>query len=124
MAIVLNRSTQILIDNFVSTFFSNIPSENKAKIKESVVEIADSILEQSNADLKDLDKLATKGDIVAIKNDVMSVKNDMDKMKLEFNNKITETKYDIVKWIITAQVAIAGLMVVVISLTLSYFKVI
>lgn len=46
--IALNKSTQILIDNFISTNFSSIPSENRAKIKNDFVEIADSILEQSN----------------------------------------------------------------------------
>ena len=51
MAVALNKSTQILIDNFINTNFANIPSENRAKIKNDFVEIADSILEQSNADL-------------------------------------------------------------------------
>lgn len=151
MAVALNRSTQILIDNFIGTYFSSTTTENRAQIKKDVVEIADSILEQSNADLKDLDKLATKGDIMAVKGDIVAVKNDimavkgdivavkndimaingdivaiksdLDKMRLEFNNKITETKFDLIKWIITAQIAIAGLLVVVISFTLSYFKV-
>lgn len=42
--IALNKSTKILIDNFISTNFSSIPSENRAKIKNDFVEIADSIL--------------------------------------------------------------------------------
>ncbi len=56
---------------------------NREKIKESVVEIADSILEQSN---KDIDKLATKSDII-------------------------EVKYELLKWLVMTQIAIAGLLI-------------
>ena len=101
MAVALNKSTQILIDNFVSTHFANVPSESRAKIKESVVEIADAILEQSN---KDLDKLATKGDMLLLKDEIG---------KLEL--KIMETKYDLLKWLVTAQLAIAGLLLALIK---------
>lgn len=47
------------------------------------LEIADSILEQSN---KDIDKLATKSDIL-------------------------EIKYELLKWLVMTQIAIAGLLV-------------
>lgn len=56
---------------------------NREKIKESVAEIADSILEQSN---KDIDKLATKSDII-------------------------EVKYELLKWLVMTQIAIAGLLI-------------
>lgn len=56
---------------------------NREKIKESVVEIADSILEQSN---KDIDKLATKSDII-------------------------EVKYELLKWLVMTQIAIAELLI-------------
>lgn len=105
MAVALNKSTQILIDNFVSTHFANVPSENRAKIKESVVEIADAILEQSN---KDLDKLATKGDL---KDEVARLTNEIASTK----NYILEAKYDLLKWLVTAQLAIAGLLLALIK---------
>ena len=124
MTISLNRSTQILIDNFIGTYFSNIPSENRAKIRDSVVEIADSLLEQSN---NDLDKLATKGDLrdeIALVRDEIAlvrdetqkefsvVKDDIKRLEL----KIIESKYDLLKWLITAQLAIAGLLLAMIKL--------
>ena len=96
-----------MIDNFVSTYFANISSENKAKIKDSVVEIADAILEQSN---KDLDKLATKGDL---KDEIAIVKTDI---LLATKNNILEAKYDLLKWLVTAQLAIAGLLLAMIKL--------
>ena len=68
--VAVNKSTRILIDNFVSTYFSGITNENREKIRDSVIEIADSLLEQSN---KDLDKLATKGDIAMLKDDIMAL---------------------------------------------------
>ena len=117
MTISLNRSTQILIDNFIGTYFSNIPSENRAKIRDSVVEIADSLLEQSN---NDLDKLPTKGDLrdeIALVRDETQkefsvVKDDIKRLEL----KIIESKYDLLKWLITAQLAIAGLLLAMIKL--------
>lgn len=107
--VALNKSTQILIDNFINANFSNIPSENRAKIKESVVEIADSILEQSNANLKDL---ATKGDL---KDEVMLLRSDMGKLESRLEVKIAESKIDTIRWIITAQIAIAGLLLAVLK---------
>lgn len=104
--VAINKSTQILIDNFISTHFANVSSENQAKIKESVVEIADAILEQSN---KDLDKLATKGDL---RGEVASLK---DEIMLATKNSILEAKYDLLKWLITAQLAIAGLLLALIK---------
>lgn len=59
--VALNRSTQILIDNFIDKHFQG---KDKEKVKQEALEIADSILEQSN---KDIDKLATKSDILEIK---------------------------------------------------------
>ena len=103
--VALNKSTQILIDNFINTNFANIPSENRAKIKESVIEIADSILEQSN---KDLDKLATKGDL---KDEVTLLRNDISKLEV----RIAENKADIIRWLLTAQFAIAGILIAMIK---------
>lgn len=57
MAIILNKSTQILISNFIDKHFPNIPSENREQIKKDIIEIVDSILKQCNKDLDD-----TKGD--------------------------------------------------------------
>lgn len=123
MAIVLNRSTQILIDNFVSTFFSNIPSENKAKIKESVVEIADSILEQNDTNLKDsLNKLVTKGDlrdevtpikdeIKALKDDMIVIKSSILTMQDSFKKEITESKFELLKWLVMTQIAMVGILI-------------
>lgn len=99
MTLVLSKSTQILIDNFIEKHFSG---ENKAEIKKDALEIADSILEQSN---KDLDKLATKADIALLKEDVVATKN-----------SILEAKYDLLKWLVTAQLAIAGLLLALIKL--------
>lgn len=120
--IALNQSTKILIDNFISTNFSSIPSENRAKIKNDFVEIADSILEQSN---KDLDRLATKGDIVivkedivAMKSDIVALKNDVVALKGDVNKKFDELKYDLLKWIITTQIAIGGFLFGAITLAL------
>ena len=92
MAVALNRSTQILIDNFIDKHFQGNDKADKATIKQEVFEIADSILEQSN---KDLDRLATKSDI----------------SKLEV--KIAESKADTIRWVVTAQIAIAGLIIAV-----------
>lgn len=78
--VALNRSTQILIDNFIDKHFQG---KDKEKVKQEALEIADSILEQSN---KDVDKLATKSDIL-------------------------EIKYELLKWLVMTQIAIAGLLV-------------
>lgn len=78
--VALNRSTQILIDNFIDKHFQG---KDKEKVKQEALEIADSILEQSN---KDIDKLATKSDIL-------------------------EIKYELLKWLVMTQIAIAGLLV-------------
>lgn len=99
MTLVLSKSTQILIDNFIE---KHSCSENKAQIKRDALEIADSILEQSN---KDLDKLATKDDIALLKENIMATKH-----------SILEAKYDLLKWLVTAQLAIAGLLLALIKL--------
>lgn len=127
--VAVNKSTRILIDNFISTCFTNISSENREKIKESVVEIADSILEQSNKDLKNLDNFATKGDIMALKEDIMAVKedivalkNDMVALKDDMNRRFDGIKYDLLKWIIAIQVAFGALVVGAVTLALYIFK--
>ncbi|MGX2981883.1 hypothetical protein [Helicobacter sp. 23-1045] len=94
MAIALNKSTKILIDNFIDRHFQG---EDKAQIKQEALEIADSILEQSN---KDLDKLSTKDDIALVKNDIALLKNN-----------IIEVKYELLKWLVMTQIAIAGLLI-------------
>ncbi len=129
--VAVSKSTRILIDNFVGTYFSGITSENREKIRDSVIEIADSLLEQSN---KDVDRLATKGDIVLLKDDIATLREDTRKdiallkddiatlrdetkdeiKKLEL--KIIESKYDLLKWLVTAQLAIAGLLLAMIKL--------
>ena len=118
--VAVNKSTRILIDNFVSTYFSGITNENREKIRDSVIEIADSLLEQNN---KDLDKLATKGDIAMLKDDIAMLKDDIamirDNTKDEIKKlelKIVESKYDLLKWLVTAQLAIAGLLLAMIKL--------
>ena len=111
--VAVNKSTRILIDNFVSTYFSGITNENREKIRDSVIEIADSLLEQSN---KDLDKLATKGDIAMLKDDIAAIRdNTKDEIK-KLELKIVESKYDLLKWLVTAQLAIAGLLLAMIKL--------
>ncbi|MGX3011850.1 hypothetical protein ACWIUD_09900 [Helicobacter sp. 23-1044] len=110
----LNRSTQILIDNFINTNFSNIPSENRTKIKNDFVEIADSILEQNG---KDLDKLATKADLKDLKDEFMLLKNNIDKVESKLEVKIAEIKSDLLRWLLTTQIAIVGLLFALIKLT-------
>lgn len=118
--VAVSRSTRILIDNFVSTYFSGITSENREKIRDSVIEIADSLLEQGN---KDLDKLATKGDIAILKDDIFAIRDNIATIKDETKDeikklelKIIESKYDLLKWLVTAQLAIAGLLLAMIKL--------
>ncbi|MGX2982761.1 hypothetical protein [Helicobacter sp. 23-1045] len=113
MALAVSRSTQILIENFVSTYFSSVSNDNRAKIRDSVVEIADSILEQSN---KDLDKLATKGDIAMLKDEIALVRSETKDEIKKLELKIIESKYDLLKWLVTAQLAIAGLLLAMIKL--------
>ena len=127
--VAINKSTRILIDNFISTCFANIPSENREKIKESVVEIADSILEQSNKDIKNLDNFATKGDIMALKEDVVAIKGDIVALKDDMNQRFDDVykrfdgvKYDLLKWMITIQVAFGALVVGAVTLALYLFK--
>ena len=120
--VAVNKSTRILIDNFISTCFANIPSENREKIKESVVEIADSILEQSNKDIKNLDNFATKGDIMALKEDIVAIKSDIVALKSDMNRRFDGIKYDLLKWMITIQVAFGALVVGAVTLALYIFK--
>ncbi|RDU52898.1 hypothetical protein [Helicobacter sp. MIT 01-3238] len=136
MPATLNKSTTILIDNFIGTYFSNFSNENREQIKESVVDIADSLLEQSN---KEVNNLATKSDVSYLreetkkdianlreetkkdianlreetKKDIAELKTDISKL----HNKIIESKYDLLKWIVTAQLAISGLMLAMIKMT-------
>ncbi|MGX3011576.1 hypothetical protein ACWIUD_08490 [Helicobacter sp. 23-1044] len=141
--VAVNKSTRILIDNFISTCFANISSENREKIKEGVVEIADSILEQSNKDTKNLDNFATKGDIMALKEDIMavkedimavkedivSIKEDIVALKGDMNQRFDGVykrfdgiKYDLLKWMIALQVAFGALVVGAVTLALYVFK--
>lgn len=67
--------------------------------------------------IKDLDRLATKGDIViikedivAMKSDIVALKNDVVALKGDINKKFDELKYDLLKWIITMQIAIGGFL--------------
>lgn len=59
--------------------------------QESVVEIADSLFD---------------------KKDIAELKTDISKL----HNKIIESKYDLLKWIVTAQLAISGLMLAMIKM--------
>lgn len=122
--VAVSKSTRILIDNFVGTYFSDITSENREKIRDSVIEIADSLLGQRN---KDLDKLATKGDIALLKDDIATLEDETrrdiitlrDDTKDEIKKlelKVIESKYDLLKWLVTAQLAIAGLLLAMIKL--------
>lgn len=111
--VAVSKSTRILIDNFVGTYFSGITSENKEKIRDSVIEIANSLLEQSN---KNVDKLATKGDIVLLKDDIATLRDETKDEIKKLELKIIESKYDLLKWLVTAQLAIAGLLLAMIKL--------
>ena len=103
----VSKSTKILIDNFIGTYFANIPSENREQIKESVIDIADSLLEQGNTQNHiNVDNLATKNDL----------RDEISKL----DNKIIESKYDLLKWIVSAQLAIAGLSIVAIQMILKF----
>lgn len=99
----ISKSTKILIDNFIGTYFANIPSESREQLKESVIDIADSLLEQNNIQNHiNVDNLATKNDL----------RDEISKL----DNKITESKYDLLKWLVTAQLAIAGLLLAMMKL--------
>lgn len=99
MALTLNKNTKILIDNFIDTHFKG---ENKDKVKEQTLEIIECVLEQNSPNL---DNLATKGDIKSLQDDIKS---------LEI--KMLESKYDLLKWIVTAQLGISGLLLALIKL--------
>ena len=99
MVVALNRGTQILIDNFIDKHFSG---SDKVAVKQEALEIANSILEHNS---KDLDKLATK--------------NDLDKLESKFELKISEMKADLLRWLLTTQIAIVGLLFALIKLTQS-----
>lgn len=110
----VSKSTKILIDNFIGTYFANIPSENREQIKESVIDIADSLLEQNNIQNHiNVDNLATKNDL---RDEIAKLRNEISKL----DNKITESKYDLLKWIVSAQLAIAGLSIVAIQMILKF----
>lgn len=87
-----------------------LSSENRAKIKESVARIADSLLEQDYrySVSKDLDKLATRGDVALLRDEIALARDDTKKLK------ILDSKYDLLKWLITAQLTIASLLLALI----------
>lgn len=128
----VSKSTKILIDNFIGTYFANIPSENREQIKESVIDIADSLLEQNNIQNHiNVDNLSTKEDLLnlreATQKDIAQLrdetKKDIAQLQAEINNidkKITESEYDLLKWIVSAQLAIAGLSIVAIQMILKF----
>lgn len=115
MVVALNRGTQILIDNFIDKHFSG---SDKVAVKQEALEIANSIIEQNN---KDLDKLATKGDlkdeIVLLKNDLNKIESKIDKVESKLEVKIAEIKADLLRWLVTTQIAIVGLLFALIKLT-------
>lgn len=111
MAIILNKSTQILISNFIDKYFFNIPSKNREEIKKDIIEIADSILKQYNKDLYD-----TKGDSQDLKDEVVLLKSDLDRVESNLKTKITEIKVDLLMWIFTIQIIVIGLFFILIKL--------
>ena len=111
MAIILNKSTQILISNFIDKYFSNIPSENREQIKKDSIEIVDSIIKQCNKDLDD-----TKGDSKDLKYEAVLLKSDLDKVESKLETKITEIKVDLLMWIFTIQIVVVGLFFILIKL--------
>ena len=113
MAIVLNKSTQILISNFIDKYFSNIPSENREQIKKDIIEITDFILRQCN---KDLDRLDTKGDSQDLKDKSVLLKSDLDKVESNLKTKITEIKVDLLMWFFTIQIVVIWLFFILIKL--------
>lgn len=104
MVVALNRGTQILIDNFIDKHFSG---SDKVAVKQEALEIANSILEHNS---KDLDKLATK-------NDLDRIESKIDKVESKLEVKIAEMKADLLRWLLTTQIAIVGLLFALIKLT-------
>ncbi|MGX2972661.1 hypothetical protein [Helicobacter sp. T3_23-1059] len=132
----VSKSTKILIDNFIGTYFANIPSENREQIKESVIDIADSLFEQNNIQNHiNVDNLATKADLLnlreatqkdianlreATQKDIANLREATQKdivlLREETKKDIADLKYDLLKWLVTAQIAIAGLLLAMIKL--------
>ncbi len=110
----VSKSTKILIDNFIGTYFANIPSENREQIKESIIDIADSLFEQNNIQNHiNVDNLATKADLLNLRE---ATQKDIVLLREETKKDIADLKYDLLKWLVTAQIAIAGLLLAMIKL--------
>ena len=102
--VALNKSTQILINNFIDTHFSG---ENKAQIKQEALEIADLIAERSE---NNLDRFATKEDL-------LNVRSELKEEIAGVRSEILATKYELLKWLVGSQVAVAGLIIAVLKFT-------
>ena len=117
--VALNKSTQILINNFIDSHFNG---ENKAQIKQEALEIADLIAERSD---KNFDRFTTKEDLLntrnMLKEDIASVrselKEDIASVRSELKEDIANLKYDFLKWLVGSQVAVAGLIIAVLKFT-------
>ena len=139
--VALNKSTQILINNFIDSHFNG---ENKAQIKQEALEIADLIAERSD---KNFDRFTTKEDLLntrnMLKEDILSVrselkediasvrselkediasvrselKEDIASVRSELKEDIANLKYDFLKWLVGSQVAVAGLIIAVLKFT-------
>lgn len=135
--VALNKSTQILINNFIDTHFSG---ENKAQIKQEALEIADLIAERSD---KNFDRFTTKEDLLntrnilkeditnvrselkeeianvrsELKEEIANVRNELKEDIANVRNEILAVKYEILKWLVGSQVAVAGLVIAVLKFT-------
>ncbi|MBX7491242.1 hypothetical protein [Helicobacter turcicus] len=95
----LSSNTIVLIDNFINKHFSNKSNEQIQELKKEAIEIVNSIAEESAKDKESLkEQLATKEDIILTR------------------KEISDSKYDLLKWLVTAQLAIAGLLLALIKL--------
>ena len=106
--VALNKSTQILINNFIDSHFNG---ENKAQIKQEALEIADLIAERSD---KNFDRFTTKEDLLNTRN---MLKEDIASVRSELKEDIANLKYDFLKWLVGSQVAVAGLIIAVLKFT-------
>lgn len=106
--VALNKSTQILINNFIDSHFNG---ENKAQIKQEALEIADLIAERSD---KNFDRFTTKEDLLNTRN---MLKEDILSVRSELKEDIANLKYDFLKWLVGSQVAVAGLIIAVLKFT-------
>lgn len=165
MTLATNKSTKILIGNFIDTY---LEVSKKDEAKQKAFEIVDLALDESETNSKEFatkgdiaalreetrsgiatlreetkNSIAalreetksdiaalreetrsdiaalreeTRGDIAALKSDVATIKNDIKTMEARLENKIIDSKYDLLKWIFAAQVAVTSLAVAIIKL--------